>query len=72
MPEQGLNPEDYPDEPQKSDEIKGREVPTSFATVGLGWSGREEQEEEEEEESVSEADRHRPSAWSSVKPDPDA
>ncbi len=62
MLEQGVNPEDYPDEAQKLDEIKGREVPTSFATVGLGWSGREEQEEEEE--SVSEADRHRPSAWS--------
>ncbi|MBA3281096.1 MAG: hypothetical protein H0U29_02595 [Acidimicrobiia bacterium] len=67
MPEQGVNPEDYPDEPPKL-ESRGKEVPTSFATVGLGWSGREEQEEE----SVPEADRHRPSAWSSVKPDPEA
>ncbi len=68
MPEQGVNPEDYPDEPPKLDENKAGEVPTSFATKGLGWSGREEQEEE----SAPEADRHRPSAWSSVKPDPDA
>ena len=45
MPEQGVNPEDYPDEPPKLDENKAGEVPTSFATKGLGWSGREEQEE---------------------------
>jgi len=68
MPEQGVNPEDYPDEPPKLDENKAGEVPTSFATVGLGWSGREEQEDE----GVPEADRHRPYAWSSVEPDPDA
>ncbi len=35
MPKQGVNPEDYPDEEPKLDESRGREVPTSFATVGL-------------------------------------
>ncbi len=64
----GSDPEDYPDEPPKLDENKAGEVPTSFTTKGLGWSGREEHEEE----SAPEADRHRPSAWSSMTPDPDA
>lgn len=65
MPDQGANPDDYPDEPPKLDEDDPGEVPTSFATKGVGWSGREKQEE-----SDPEADRRRRSAWSSVKPDP--
>ncbi len=68
MPEQGVNPDDYPEEPPKFDEDDPGEVPTSFATKGVGWSGREKQEEE----SDPEADRRRRSAWSRVQPDPDA
>ena len=47
MPDQGVNPDDNPDEPPRFHEDDPGEVPTSFATKGVGWSGREQQEEED-------------------------
>jgi hypothetical protein len=46
MPE-GVNPDDPGYESQLDEDDPG-EVPTSFATKGVGWSGREEQQEEDE------------------------
>lgn len=37
------------DEPTTRDEDDPGEVPTSFATKGLGWSGREDQEGDDTE-----------------------
>ena len=33
-----------PSEPEKDDDEVAPEVPTSFATKGVGWSGREKEE----------------------------
>jgi hypothetical protein len=35
------------EEQDRPDENDVGEVPTSFATMGLGWSGREEEDEDE-------------------------
>lgn len=43
---QGVNPDDDPDHEPQLDEDDPGEVPTSFPTKGVGWSGREQQDDE--------------------------
>ena len=47
-----IDPNWLPDEaqPDEGDDDVAPEVPTTFATKGLGWSGRENQEDQEDQE----------------------